>query len=203
MPFVYRQNIDLKDLQLIGYDEISETSKSEQDKEKNQKTVHFFLDDYRFEEVWKEYDEPVEKLKQYKQVLGPDFSTYTQMPKIMQMFNVFRSRWCCSYWQQNCLAVIPTIKWSDEDSFEWCFEGIEKGCTIATATVGTYTVQNEFMVGYIEMCKRLEPKKIINYGKEYQGMNDFADIISIPYHHLHSDYHDNEYYEGLEFNEDF
>jgi hypothetical protein len=196
-PFVYRQNVDLKDLQLIGYDKTSTLPLLGGGALKQKKTVHFFLDDYRYEDIWSAPEKQLKKLKQYMQVLGPDFSTYTLMPRIMQQYNVFRSRWCSAYWQQQGLAVIPTITWSDEESFEWCFQGVEKGSVIAIATVGTYAVQDEFMVAYKEMCRQIEPSKIINYGKVYEGMEDLADVLSMPYKYLHSDYNDDAYYEEL------
>ena len=43
------QDISLEKLSLIGYDKINQSDEKE-------KTVHFFLDDYRFESIYKTFD---------------------------------------------------------------------------------------------------------------------------------------------------
>lgn len=65
------------------------------------------------------------------------------------------------------IKVIPTISWSDESSFEWCFDGEPIGGTVAVSSVGTQknkTAKELFLNGYNEMMKRLEPETVIFYG---------------------------------------
>lgn len=50
------QDISLEKLSLIGYDKINQSGEKE-------KTVHFFLDDYRFESIYKNPDDKIERLK--------------------------------------------------------------------------------------------------------------------------------------------
>ena len=47
------------------------------------------------------------------------------MAPVMQIYNVFRNRWCGAYWASKGLRVIPTVNWGDESTFDFCFEGIE------------------------------------------------------------------------------
>ena len=75
--------------------------------------VHFFLYDYRFERVWKNPDNDIEKLSRHRAVLSPDFSMYLEMASVMQLYNVFRNRWCGAYWASKGLRVIPTVNWGD------------------------------------------------------------------------------------------
>ena len=49
MPTICRQSIDLKAVKLIGYDQTKQN-----DKANLQSYVHFFLDDYKFEAIWKD-----------------------------------------------------------------------------------------------------------------------------------------------------
>ena len=96
--------------------------------------VHFFLYDYRFERVWKNPDNDIEKLSRHRAVLSPDFSMYLEMASVMQLYNVFRNRWCGAYWASKGIRVIPTVNWGDESTFDFCFEGIEKGSVVAVST---------------------------------------------------------------------
>lgn len=43
------------------------------------KGVHFFVDDYRFESIYRWPERSLQKLGQYKFVLTPDYSLYTDM----------------------------------------------------------------------------------------------------------------------------
>lgn len=66
------------------------------------------------------------------------------------------------------MTVIPTISWSDHDSYEWCFDGEPVGSTVIVSSVGTQSGMGDtaqlFLDGYREMVRRLEPKQIIRYG---------------------------------------
>ena len=44
--------------------------------------VHFFLDDYQIERIWNRPEFYINKLKDFDCVLTPDFSLYSDMPKI-------------------------------------------------------------------------------------------------------------------------
>lgn len=136
-------------------------------KETDTKAVHFFLDDYRFTALWSYPDRYVEMLKRFKYVLAPDFSLYTDFPKALQIYNHYRKHWLGAYWQMNGINVIPTIGWSDKESFEWCFDGEPRNSVVAVSSVGTQKSKEskqKFLDGYMEMVKRLEPTQIIFYG---------------------------------------
>ena len=63
------------------------------------------------------------------------------------------------------LRVIPTVNWGDESTFDFCFEGIEKGSVVAVSTYMASEHNNRcdqkewFMAGYQEMLRRIEPEK--------------------------------------------
>ena len=83
---------DFDDLLLIGFDKASAD-----DQKHKERMVHFFLYDYRFERVWEKPDTVLEKLRPYRAVLSPDFSMYLEMTPVLQLYNVFRNRWCGAY----------------------------------------------------------------------------------------------------------
>lgn len=131
------------------------------------KGIHFFVDDYQFNRLWTNIDRYVPMLSQFRYVMSPDFSTYTDFPKAIQIYNHYRKHWVGAYLQQAGISVIPTISWSTPDSFEWCFDGEPVGGTVAISSVGCMNSKARkdlFLTGYAEMVKRLHPEKIIFYG---------------------------------------
>lgn len=131
------------------------------------KGVHFFLDDYQFNRLWTSIDRYVPMLSQFRYVMAPDFSTYTDFPKAIQIYNHYRKHWVGAYLQRAGISVIPTISWSTPDSFEWCFDGEPVGGTVAISSIGCMNSKARkdlFLSGYAEMVKRLHPEKIIFYG---------------------------------------
>ena len=138
--------------------------------------VHFFLYDYRFERVWEKPDSVLDRLYPYCAVLTPDFSMYLEMNPVLQLYNVFRNRWCGAYWASKGLRVIPTVNWGDTSTFDFCFEGIEKGSVVAVSTYmasahGNRSDQKEwFLTGYSEMLRRIKPEKIICYHTPFPEM---------------------------------
>ena len=49
--------------------------------------IHFFIDDYQFMRLWKNPDAYLDMLKKFQAVCTPDFSTYTDFPKAIQLYN--------------------------------------------------------------------------------------------------------------------
>ncbi len=82
--------------------------------------------------------------------------------------------------RKNGVAVIPNVRTADERSFKFCFDGIERGKTIAVGTHGCIKNKNDrlfFELGLKELVRRLSPKTIIVYGaapehifKKYRDM---------------------------------
>ncbi len=127
IPKIQKDEIFLENIKLIGYDRISEN-----EKEKNKsKIVHFFLDDYKFNVIWNDPEPRIEKLKQYKAVLSPNFSIYTEMPLSLKVYNTFKSCWCGAYLQSKGIKVIPTLAWGEPNTYWFCFDGIAKGSVVA------------------------------------------------------------------------
>ena len=138
------------------------------EKEPASKIVHFFVDDYQFIRHWNTPDKYIPKLAQFAAVCAPDFSTYTDMPLAMQIYNHYRKHWLAAYWQMLGMTVYPSISWSDESSYDWCFDGEPGGGIVAVSSVGTQQNKESkrlFLRGYEEMMKRLAPEWVIFYGK--------------------------------------
>lgn len=137
-------------------------------RDRGDKGIHFFLDDYQFARCWNNPERYTALLSEFACVLTPDFSTYLDMPVAMQLYNHYRKHWLGAYWQMHGLTVIPTISWSTPDSYEWCFAGEPLGGIVAVSSVGCLKNKEAtrlFMAGYEEMMRRLEPSWVIFYGR--------------------------------------
>lgn len=130
---------------------------------------HFFIDDYQFERLWQRPDAYLDVLKPYKCVLTPDFSLYMDMPDAMQQWNRYRSAALGNYWQRNGITVVPTLSWAQPSSYGFCFKGLPRHSTVATSTVGVARDEAARAVwrdGMREAMKRLEPRRVLLYGKD-------------------------------------
>ncbi len=165
MPIIKKQDIDLDEIEFLSY-----VNAKINDADNKNKTIHFFTYDWKFEKVYSEPEKELEKLKQYRYLLSPDFSIFTNMPLPLQMTSIFKNRWCGAYWQSKGLKVIPTVSWGDRNSFDFCFEGIEKGSTVAVCTYYRENCEEEFMLGYNEMLKRIQPQAILCYDEPFDSM---------------------------------
>ena len=147
--------------------------------------AHFYYDDYKFISAWREPDKYIERLRNFKAVVSPDFSLYTDFPRALQILSCYRRQWCGAFWQSLGIDVIPDVVWGDEESFSFCFDGIPKGGTVAVSSVGVKNDENwnnkegdMFRAGFEEMKKRLEPTTILWYGAMIEGCE--GNIIRIP-----------------------
>ena len=146
--------------------------------------VHFFLDDYRFEPVWGSPAKALAYVQRVGVALTPDFSLYSNYPLALQIYNTYRNRWCGAFWRENGVRIIPSVSWSDERSYAFCFAGLEPGGTVALSTVGLASALASalagrgtsagavsagavalFSAGYAEMIRRLLPRTVLVYGE--------------------------------------
>lgn len=173
MPVV-RSNIDELPTSLFSYQKVGKKKLELQPKT----ALHFYVYDYIFDGehgVWNALIRGTEfargfnlgKLEGFDYIIVPDFSLYMDMPVEWQIWNVYRGRVVAHALQELGYKVIINVRWTDETSYEFCFEGIEEGSIIA---VGSYGCSKEridralFDNGLEEAIKRLRPKSIIIYG---------------------------------------
>lgn len=148
--------------------------------------VMFYEHDVKFERLWNDPNKYLKKLKRFNGVISPDFSLYRNMPLVMQMWNTYRGRALASWLQNNGIEVIPNVRWGDARTYDFCFDGIEKGKTAAVSTHGCIKRREDrayFKAGLAQLVKRKAPKTMIVYGaapdaifKEYKDLG--IDMIS-------------------------
>lgn len=149
--------------------------------------VHFFVDDYLFQRTWNDPRRYAQLLMGFKAVMTPDFSLFTDYPVAVQIYNHYRKHLLGAYWQSLGMTVIPSICWSDEASFDWCFDGEPTGGCVAVSSVGTQkspSAQALFKAGYQEMLVRLKPSKVVFFGDVPAGCDENVVRVSSYYSSL-------------------
>lgn len=129
--------------------------------------VHFFLDDYRFETVWSKPERGLSRCATIGAALTPDFSLWSDMPLVMQLWQTYRARWCGAWLLHHGVHVIPTVSWSTSESYAFAFAGLPVRSVVAVSTVGTRRDREAralFAAGFAAMLERLRPSTVLVYG---------------------------------------
>lgn len=142
------------------------------------KLVHFFITDEKFDSTYTTPEKCIEKIAQYSYLLTPDFSLFSDMPLSVQLFNTFRNRWCGAFWEDLGLSVFPSIAWSTEASFEFCFQGVPKKSIVAISTIGCKGCKEAFLLGYREMLKQLTPELVLCFDEPFPEMEENTIFIN-------------------------
>ncbi len=110
------------------------------------KTVHFYVDDYRFDTLWKL---PARLLATgATAIVEPNFSTYDTMPMALGLQFIYKKRWLARYYQENGINVYADLNVSSK------FYGCNR--------LGIPTGYNAFATrGYAKMTDRLAAEHAI------------------------------------------
>lgn len=173
MPVV-KTNIEELPTSVISYQKIGK----KQIEIPSRTALHFYVYDYLFDGefgIWNSLIRGVEfargfnlsKLEGFDCIIAPDYSLYLDMPISWQIWNIYRSRVVVYALQSLGYKVIVNARWTDESSYDFCFEGIEAGSIVAVGTHGCSKERVDrkiFDAGLEELIRRVKPKSIIIYG---------------------------------------
>ncbi|MBP3529663.1 MAG: DUF4417 domain-containing protein [Thermoguttaceae bacterium] len=150
--------------------------------------VHFYLDDYRFDDkIWLRFERYVERLARFACVLTPDFSLYLDMPYPPKINNVWRSRQIGALLQAAGATVVPTLQWAERASFDYCFDGLPVGSVVSISTVGVMRnplSRKVFLEGFDAAMERLAPSTVLLYGSRPKEC-DFGSARVVQYANTH------------------
>lgn len=153
--------------------------------------IHFYEDDYLFERLWRNPRKYLPILKRYNGVILPDWSLYRDMPLVMQLWNIYRSRAIGTWLQANGVKVIPNVRFGDRRTFKVCTDGLPKHSVIAVGTHGTLKnkIDHEiFIKGLDVVIKRLMPTAIVVYGACPDSIFQKYRDMGIEIYHFESDF---------------
>lgn len=129
--------------------------------------VHFFIHDYQFRRIWHNPWKYLPILAKFNGVISSDFSIMWDYPRYMQFESTCHNREIGSWLQRNGVTVIPCVRWGKKDTYDFAFDGVEQGGTIAVGTAGTMRekeARRVFEAGFEFMLERIQPKRIVVYG---------------------------------------
>ena len=125
--------------------------------------VSMLLDDYKLEKYWNNPKRYISQFLDYDFVMSPDYSLLVGMPYPMAIWSVYKNRFVGGIWQEAGVNIVPTVSWSDESSFEYCFKGIAQGSVVAVSNTGCRNDEHKgfFDRGFEEMKRQIAPKQIV------------------------------------------
>lgn len=181
------QNCDLEIKKLVPYD------KTYRHNYNPGEVVHFYLYDQLFDGtkgIWNalankesfKHGFTLERFKGSTAVITPDFSLYLDMPRVMQIWNVYRSRAVGYYLFTLGYNVIPNVRWTDDESYKYAFDGLEPGMIVSVGTLGCSKENQDialFINGFVEMIKRIRPRLVLIYGPIINELNTVIKRFSV------------------------
>ena len=161
---------------------LSSQTKSFNNRNSDCVALHFFVDDYQFDRLWNSPERYINMFKNYQYICSPDYSIYLDYPKALQIYNTFKKQCLGAYYQAHGIKVVPTVSWSDEESYSWCFDGIEVGGCVACSSVGCMRdleAKQRFINGFEKMIEVLQPKQILMVGNLPQQLSKYSNLFPL------------------------
>lgn len=129
--------------------------------------VHFYEHDKRFSEIITDIDKHIDVLSHFDGVITPDCTMLDNQANCLQATNTYFNRAIGYRLQKAGIPVICNIRWSDANSFDYCFLGAHKSDIVSIGTYGTIKSRQskiDFRLGLEKMIDALEPKDVLVYG---------------------------------------
>lgn len=134
-------------------------------------TVVFFKDDEKFDGVlkgiWSKPQHCLNIVSKFSGVATPDFGTNQDFPYPLLIFNTYRMRSFGFWLIKNGVNVVNTVRWGNQDTWTYCFDGIPKKSMVIVSTHGCIKNNSDktrFKQGLAELVKRISPPTILVYG---------------------------------------
>jgi len=126
--------------------------------------IHHYKHDICFQDLLDNVRKHQDVYAKFAGVIGPDCSLDLSMPLPVQIAETYMDRAVSFYLQRAGLLVCPNVRWSDQRSFLFCFEGLPVNATVAIGTVGCLASRKTryyFSLGLAKMLEVLTPTRIL------------------------------------------
>lgn len=147
---------DYQEQQFIRYGSVSEFL-----------PFHCFVDDWRLESIWRSPSKAVERAILSRFAIAPDFSVYPGFPPVYSMYQIWRSRVICSYWQGHGVFSVPCLQWthSKDPYLDKYFCGLEN-CDVVAVRCPTRepSVIEDYRICAERFLQVHQPKLVLHFG---------------------------------------
>lgn len=129
--------------------------------------IHFYMHDRKFAPILHSPAKYLSKIQLYDGMLTPDFTLLIGQSRCLQQTNTYLNRAVGFYFQKHGVPVIPSIRWSDNSSFDFCFLGVPKEGMVAISTHGCIQTKEQkqtFKEGLEAMLDKLHPSVVLVHG---------------------------------------
>lgn len=129
--------------------------------------VHFYASDDKLRSVLANPRKTLGRVQSFAAVITPDFSLYRNLPRHQRIFHTWSNRAVGALYQSHGIKVIPNIRWSSDEDFAFCFDGVPIGSTVAVSAHGCCARREDrayFRRGLEEMMRQVEPATVIVHG---------------------------------------
>lgn len=147
--------------------------------------VNFYITDSQFTRLWNNPMKYIEHLSCFQAVMSPDFSIAlgeNGMPFALNLYNKWRNHALGWYMYTQGVKVIPSVSLGDKPSWDWIFDGLPRHSTLAVCTNGRVRARAsrlEFCEAYYEMCRRLEPLRVVIVGHMPPELESQVEVINL------------------------
>ena len=143
--------------------------------------IDMFNNDIVIEKFWKNPEKYLSLMKQAKGVIAADYSVMSGLLLTDNIYNVQRNRISAYMLEREKILTIPVASWYDDDSFEWCFDGLPHHSVIAVSSNGCLkgeckTAKQTFIKGVLELNKRKSPVAILICGPHLDELDSLPNV---------------------------
>lgn len=162
--------------------------------------VIFYEEDVKFYRIWNNPKKYIEKLKKFNGVITCDFSMYRNMPLVMQLNAILKSRMLANWWSKNGIKIIPNIRLGDERTYDYALSGLRNCSVVAFGTYGcTKKVIDKYYIkkGMLAIIEKIHPEVIIIYGSIIPELKEIFLNNNIKYVQFENKYYKVEKENGI------
>jgi hypothetical protein len=129
--------------------------------------LHHYTSDRRLRPRLRQPERDTAKYARVWGITSPDFSMGSHQPLCFRAQAVWCSRAVAAYHVLRGVRVVPSVRWSCSDDYDFCFDGIERGSLVAVSNYGCRRdreLHQSFLAGLSQLVERVEPEAVLVYG---------------------------------------
>lgn len=143
--------------------------------------IHFYCEDHYLNSIWVRAARAPHMpgvVKKSGMALTPDFSIFSDYPKAINAWNVYRARLLGALWAHCGVQVIPSLMWGDPLTHEgYLFDGLPNRGVFAISAGHIRDDEATFKAFFLEFLSRFSPSTILVYGR---GLSPWIEDQGIP-----------------------